>query len=32
VIQACLQEYEDMNIWQREANGTILRFVTGDEE
>ena len=28
---ACIEEYEDLNVWQREANETILRFVTGDE-
>ena len=31
-LDACIQEYEDLNVWQVEANGTILRFVTGNEE
>lgn len=31
-LNACIQEYEDLNVWQVEANGTVLRFVTGDEE
>jgi DNA replication licensing factor MCM7 len=31
-LEACIQEYEDLNVWQVEANGTVLRFVTGDEE
>ncbi|KAK9894513.1 MCM-domain-containing protein [Cystobasidium minutum MCA 4210] len=31
-LNACIQEYEDLNVWQVEANGTVLRFVTGGEE
>jgi DNA replication licensing factor MCM7 len=31
-LEACIQEYEDLNVWQVEANGTVLRFVTGDDE
>lgn len=31
-LEACIQEYEDLNVWQVESNGTVLRFVTGDEE
>lgn len=31
-LNACIEAYEDLNVWQREANDTILRFVTGGEE
>ena len=31
-LNACIQEYEDLNVWQREANDTILRFVSGDDD
>lgn len=31
-LMSCIQEYEDLNVWQREANDTILRFVIGGDE
>lgn len=29
-LYACIEEYEDLNVWQREANETILRFVSAE--